>query len=107
MTSSKRISRHEELIAFDALWEEHRPQSFLPIYARDADSSRGEAFPALWYLNHCHVTDIQYLELASILLVVHDRKISHMGLGHCTTMESVDQTGISIVLRICGIALLI
>lgn len=57
------------------------------------------------YLNHCPLTGIQYLELARILLVVHDPKISHMGIGHRTTMESVDQTGISIVLRICGIAL--
>lgn len=79
-------------------------QSFLPIYIHEADYSRGEVFPEIWYLNHCQLTGIQYLELARILLVVYDPKIPHMGLGRRAAVQSVDQALIAIVLRICSIA---
>lgn len=105
ITSAQHISRYEELFAFDKSWEEFRPRSFLPIYAREANRSQGEAFPEIWYLNHCHVAGIQYLELARILLVIHDPKVPRMGPSHRAAMHSVDQTLRSIVLRICGIAL--
>jgi hypothetical protein len=85
-------------LPFDKSWKEFRPRSFLPIYAPEADHPRGEAFPEIWYLNHCHVAGIQYSELASILLVVHNPNVPRMGPSHRAAMHSVDQTLRSIVL---------
>jgi hypothetical protein len=104
-TASHRVARYDELVAFDALWAEFGPNSFTPIYAREADFSRGEVFPELWYLNDCHVAGLQHLELARILLAVYNPKIPRLGPSQRTAMRSVDQQLKSIVFRLCGIAL--
>lgn len=105
MTAAQRTAWYEELVAFDTLWTEIGPASFTPVYARDADRSRGEVFPELWYLNDCHVIGIQHLELARILLAVYNPKIPRLGPGQRIAMRSVDLELKSIVKRLCGIAL--
>lgn len=105
MTQAQRVARYEELSGFDALWAELCPASFTPIYTRDAERSRGEVFPEIWYLNNCHVAGIQHLELSRILLAVYNPKIPRLGPGHRIAMRSVDLELKSIVLRLCGIAL--
>jgi hypothetical protein len=105
MTSAHSIARYEELIAFDALWAELGPASFTPMYSREPDRSRGEVFPELWYLNDCHVTGIQHLEIARILLAVYNPQVPRLGPGQRTAMRAVDENLKSIVLRLCGIAL--
>ncbi|KAL9080633.1 MAG: hypothetical protein Q9157_000609 [Trypethelium eluteriae] len=105
MTSMRRIARYEELIAFDALWTELHPASFDPIYVHEPDYSRCEVFPELWYFNDCHVAGIQHLEIARILLAVHNPKIPRLGLGHRVAMQKLDQELRTIVVRLCGIGL--
>jgi hypothetical protein len=53
--SERRIARYDELVAFETFWTELGPPSFKPIYTREADWSRGEVFPELWYLNNCQL----------------------------------------------------
>ena len=74
------------------------------MYAREADRSRGEVFPELWYLNNCHIAGLQFLDLARILLTVYNPRLPRLGTGQRTAMRSVDRKVRAIVLRICGIA---
>lgn len=104
-TIEMKIARYDELVKFEALWEELGPPSFKPIYAQEADRSRGGIFPELWYLNDCHVAGLQFLELARILLTVFNPKLPRLGPYQRTTMWSVDRKVRAIVLRLCGIAL--
>jgi hypothetical protein len=105
MTSAYRIARYKELVAFDALWAELAPASFMPIYAREPDRSRGEVFPELWYLNDCHVAGVQHLEIARILLAVYNPNIPRLGPGQRAATRDMDRDLKSIILRLCGIAL--
>ncbi|KAJ9482353.1 hypothetical protein VN97_g11080 [Penicillium thymicola] len=101
----RRIARYDELVAFGTFWSELGPPSFKPMYAREADRSRGEVFPELWYLNNCHIAGLQFLDLARILLTVYNPRLPRLGTGQRTAMRSVDRKVRAIVLRICGIAL--
>ncbi|OQE14682.1 hypothetical protein PENFLA_c036G00110 [Penicillium flavigenum] len=103
--SERRIARYDELVAFETFWTELSPPSFKPMYAREADRSRGKVFPELWYLNNCHIAGLQFLDLARILLTVYNPRLPHLGTGQRTAMRSVDRKVRAIVLRICGIAL--
>lgn len=102
---SDRIARYDELLAFETQWAESYPPSFYPIYSREPDKSIGEVFPGYWYLHDCHVTGIQHLELARILLAVHNPRLPRLGSNYRTAMSSVDSAVKSGVLRLCGIAL--
>ncbi|OQD87457.1 hypothetical protein PENSOL_c077G02280 [Penicillium solitum] len=102
--NERRIARYDELVAFGTFWSELGPPSFKPIYAREADRSRGEVFPELWYLNNCHIAGLQFLDLARILLTVYNPRLPRLGTGQRTAMRSVDRKVRAIVLRICGIA---
>lgn len=105
MTSAQRNARYGELVAFDALWTELGPASFNPIYSRDPDRTLGQVFPELWYLNDCHVTGIEHLEIARIVLAVQNPNIPQFGVGRRTAMQALDQDIKCILLRLCGIGL--
>ncbi|KAJ5149099.1 hypothetical protein N7448_000677 [Penicillium atrosanguineum] len=100
-----KVTRYDELVAFETLWEKLGPPNFKPIYAREPDRARGKVFPELWYLNNCHVAGLQFLELARILLTVYNPKLPRLGPGQRTAMREVDRKVQKIVLRLCGIAL--
>ncbi|OJZ91257.1 hypothetical protein ASPFODRAFT_41658 [Aspergillus luchuensis CBS 106.47] len=104
MTLSERLARYDKLVAFGTYWEEHKPPSFVPIYARDPDCLRGEVFPEIWFLGSCHAIGIQHLELARILLTVYNPKVVRLGLNRQATLLSIDHEVKTIVLRLCGIA---
>lgn len=104
-SSSDRLTRYDELIAFETRWADSCPSSFNPIHSRDPDRSLGEVFPGYWYLSDCHITAIQHLELARILLAVHNPRLPRLGPTHRAAMSSVDKVVKNSVLRLCGIAL--
>ncbi|KAH8690308.1 hypothetical protein BGW36DRAFT_390575 [Talaromyces proteolyticus] len=105
MTPAHRLARYEELVTFDNLWTELGPSSFNAIHSREPDRSRGEVFPEYWCLNDCHVTGIQHLELARILLAVYNPGIPRMGPYHRLAMQLLDKDVKSTILRLCGLAL--
>jgi hypothetical protein len=102
---SDRITRYDELIFFETRWAESYPSSFNPIHFRDPDKSLGEVFPGYWYLSDCHVAGIQHLELARILLAVHNPRLPRLGPKYRAAMSSVDRAVKNAVLRLCGIAM--
>lgn len=102
---SDRITRYDELIFFESRWAESCPSSFNPIHFRDPDKSLGEVLPSYWYLSDCHVTGIQHLELARILLAVHNPRLPRLGPNYKAAMSSVDTAIKNAVLRLCGIAI--
>ncbi|OKL55466.1 hypothetical protein UA08_09322 [Talaromyces atroroseus] len=101
---SDRLEKYDDLVAFETLWTEYGPSSFNPIYSREPDRFRGDIFPQYWYLNNCHVTGIQHLELARILLMAHNPRLPRLGLNHRIAMSSVDRDIKETVLRLCGMA---
>jgi hypothetical protein len=100
-----RIRRYDELISFETQWAESCPSSFNPIHFRDPDKSLGEVFPGYWYLSDSHVAGIQHLELARILLAVHNPRLPRLGPNYRAAMSSVDRAIKNAVLRLCGIAM--
>jgi hypothetical protein len=98
------VERYEELVEFDRKWLEHRPVSFSPIYNRDPDHNAGQVFPEIWYLTDCHVTGVQHVELARILLAVYNPKIPRLGPGQKAATTRLEKQIMEIVLRLCGIA---
>jgi len=81
------------------------PRSFEPIYFRYPNPAYNEVFPEIWYLDAIHVTGIQHVELARILLAVSNPYLPKLGLGHVAAMGKLSSELKSIVLRLCGIAL--
>ena len=94
-----------ELMASERLWTENMPASFTPIYSKDPDRSIGDVLPEIWYLSDCHVTGVQHLELARILLAVHNPTRPRLGPGHFASMKALSRELKAIVLRLCGMAL--
>ena len=93
------LKQHEKM------WPEVLPASFEPIYYRDPDRSKGEVFPEICYLADCHVTGVQHVDLAKILLAVYDPTRPKLGPGHVASIKALSQELRTIILRLCGIAM--
>ncbi|KAJ9605496.1 hypothetical protein H2200_010153 [Cladophialophora chaetospira] len=89
----------------EKMWSEVLPASFEPIYYRDPDRLKGEVFPEVCYLADLHVTGVQHVDLAKILLTVYDPTRPKLGPGHVASMKALSQELRTIVLRLCGIAM--
>lgn len=85
-------------------WGEVLPVTFEPIHFRDPDRDAGEVWPEICYVADCHVTGVQHVELARILLAVYDPTRPRLGPGHVAGMKALRQELKAIVLRLCGIA---
>jgi hypothetical protein len=46
--------RWTELQLCNSQWQEGKPISFTPVYYREHDRSKKEAFPEIWYFQACH-----------------------------------------------------
>lgn len=49
-----------------------------PIFEKKADRSRGELFPAIWYSSDEHVTAVQHLEIANMILTAQNPYLSYV-----------------------------
>ncbi|KAG4441357.1 hypothetical protein IFR05_003171 [Cadophora sp. M221] len=86
-------------------WQHDKPDSFTPYYYRDADRSKGEAFPEILHIHPCHIIGIQHHKLAQILLSTFDPKIPRIGKGRYDA-EHAMLIGVKQNLReLCGIGL--
>jgi hypothetical protein len=98
-------SRWIALKALEGQWEEHLPSSFDPIYSTATEFPEVGFFPELWYVSTCHVTGLQHLELARILLALYDPLRPKVGPGYLSHLRELSASIRNIVRRLCGMAL--
>lgn len=59
------IGHWKELKSRCERWQERKPTSFTPIYYREADREKREAFPEIWFVHGCQS---KFLELLVSLI---------------------------------------
>jgi hypothetical protein len=100
-----RTEHWKELKDFEIMWAYCKPLSFSPIQDQEPDRSQRQCFPQIWYMSECHVSGMQYLDLARILLAVYDPSIPRLGSGSIAATRRMAAAVREIVLRICGTAM--
>lgn len=61
--------------------------------------------PEIWFLSDCHVTGVQHMDLASILLTVYDPRIPRLGLSQRAATRRIEKEVMATVKRLSGIAI--
>jgi Fungal specific transcription factor domain len=79
------------------------PSSFEPVYQREPGLDGN--LPEIWYLSPCHVTGVNHLELARILLAASDPTMPKLGRGYKTAIQDLSSSLKTSVLKICGTAM--
>ena len=102
---TKNSDDYEELSKCNRRWRERRPDTFTPLYHNHADSRKQEFFPELWFLSDCHVTGVQHMDLASIMLTVYNPLTPKLGPGSRIAACVMDDEIKTTVRRLCGVAL--
>lgn len=74
----KNIATYHELVAYSEQWMECKPQSFTPLYYKEAEPD-GDIFPSVWYLNDAVVNGMQYYYLIDIVLAAYNPEIPSLG----------------------------
>lgn len=104
-TFADRMSRYNELVAFERLWTELGPSSFHPVYSSLQGFPSGKILPEVWFLRSCHIVGMQHLELARMLLKIYNPRISRIGPNQLVFQSSVDREIKLIIRGVCGIAI--
>ncbi|POR32114.1 Uncharacterized protein TPAR_07684 [Tolypocladium paradoxum] len=94
----------KSLKSFLDIWNIQQPSHFQPLYYEEPDPSRGTYFPRVWQANACQVMGLQHLELARIVLEVHDTKLERLGIGAGAANKAVEDCLRQSTKRICGLA---
>lgn len=81
------------------------PLSFEPMYHREPDTTQGEVFPSLFYLETIHVSGTTYIEPARMPLGWFNPAIPKLGHGCQRATKVVLASNKKILFRLCGIAL--
>ncbi|KAF7597359.1 hypothetical protein BBP40_006300 [Aspergillus hancockii] len=77
---------------------------FVPILEKQADKSKGEIFPTVWYCSSAQVFGAQHYEIARMILIAENPNIKNG--PHCRVAHRKVEAHVrSIVLNICGIGL--
>ncbi|PYI00349.1 hypothetical protein BO78DRAFT_45223 [Aspergillus sclerotiicarbonarius CBS 121057] len=97
--------RYEQLCEYSRQWQALTPSTFDPLYCRQPNLSKGEAFPVLWYLDDCTVTGIQHWHLARLLLTVFDPTVPRLGPGRKAAVARRETEIKHHVFSLCGIAI--
>jgi hypothetical protein len=98
------VERWNELREFETHWDHSKPLSFMPIHYQEADRSKGECLPHIWYMAEVHVTGLLSLDLARILLTVYNPNIPRIGPGVMAAQRRIAEEVHDIVIRLCGTA---
>jgi hypothetical protein len=61
------LSHWLELKEASERWKAEKPSSFRPIYWREAERGRGDAFPEIWHSHACHSESFQIFAAARML----------------------------------------
>jgi hypothetical protein len=95
-----------DLMEYNTQWEKAKPSSLTPIYYRDPDRGKREAFPEIWYSQACHskflascqailltvslVIGVQHHLLARIILAIFDPKLPRIGGSRSTAVRAME-----------------
>jgi hypothetical protein len=82
-----------------------RPDSFHPLYYREADPGKGRYFPEIVQMNDCQVLGLQHFEIACLLLEVYHPQRLPIGPGATTRNFAIDERVRQHTLRVCGLTL--
>ncbi|KAF3771109.1 hypothetical protein M406DRAFT_354693 [Cryphonectria parasitica EP155] len=94
-----------ELDQYNRQWTGGLPSSFTPIFEREPDADKDEAFPEVWYQSACHAIGVQHHLLAELFLVSFDPKIPRMGVQRKEAAKRTSERIKNLVRRMCGIGL--
>ncbi|KAL3483917.1 hypothetical protein BJX62DRAFT_248921 [Aspergillus germanicus] len=100
-----RLGQWEFLEGFKRNWETMRPDSFHPLYYREADPGKGRYFPEIVQMNDCQVLGLQHFEIACLLLEVYHPQRLPIGPGATARNLAIDERVRQHTLRVCGLAL--
>ncbi|KAF5625047.1 major facilitator superfamily transporter [Fusarium sp. NRRL 52700] len=89
---------------FQRNWDEKRPPHFAPLYYRERNPSQGRHFPEYWITSPCQMLALQHIELARIVLAVHDTKIQ-LGIGGRAAHKALEELMREATRRVCGLAM--
>ncbi|KAF5529234.1 major facilitator superfamily transporter [Fusarium phyllophilum] len=99
-----RSQQWEAIKDFQRNWDEKRPPHFAPLYYRERDPSEGQYFPEYWITSPCQMLALQHIELARIVLAVHDTKIQ-LGIGGRAAHKALEELMREATRRVCGLAM--
>lgn len=99
------FSKWVELKDYSEKWQEMKPSSFTPIFYREANAQKREAFPEVWYSHACHIIGVQHHKLGQILLAIFDPKIPRVGGSRSTAVKSMEEQIKQDLRELCGIGL--
>ncbi|KAL9568994.1 hypothetical protein ACKAV7_006861 [Fusarium commune] len=99
-----RSQQWEAIKDFQRNWDEKRPPHFAPLYYRERNPSEGRYFPEYWITSPCQMLALQHIELARIVLTVHDTKIQ-LGIGGRAAHKALEELMREATRRVCGLAM--
>lgn len=99
-----RSQQWEAIKDFQRNWDEKRPPHFAPLYYRERNPSEGRYFPEYWITSPCQMLALQHIELARIVLAVHDTKIQ-LGIGGRAAHKALEELMREATRRVCGLAM--
>ncbi|KAF5530987.1 major facilitator superfamily transporter [Fusarium mexicanum] len=99
-----RSQQCEAIKDFQRNWDEKRPPHFAPLYYRERNPSEGRYFPEYWITSPCQMLALQHIELARIVLAVHDTKIQ-LGIGGRAAHKALEELMREATRRVCGLAM--
>ncbi|KAF4501102.1 hypothetical protein FAGAP_2687 [Fusarium agapanthi] len=105
--STDNRTRHQQWEAikdFQRNWDEKRPPHFAPLYYRERNLSEGRYFPECWIPRPCQMLALQHIELARIVLAVHDTKIQ-LSIGGRAAHKALEELMREATRRVCGLAM--
>ncbi|KPM39738.1 hypothetical protein AK830_g6843 [Neonectria ditissima] len=100
-----RSQQWNALKAFEKSWDECPPPHFAPLYFNERNPSEGRYFPTIWLANQCQIMALQHVELARIVLAVHDSKLQRIGIGATAAYQALEEVLRQSTRRICALAL--
>ncbi|KAF5611415.1 major facilitator superfamily transporter [Fusarium subglutinans] len=99
-----RSQQWEAIKDFQRNWDEKRPPHFAPLYYRERSPSEGRYFPQYWITSPCQMLALQHIELARIVLAVHDTKIQ-LGIGGRAAHKALEELMRDSTRRVCGFSM--
>ncbi|KAI8675625.1 Zn(2)-C6 fungal-type domain-containing protein [Fusarium keratoplasticum] len=99
-----RTQQWEALKTFQRNWDEHTPPHFAPLYYQERNPAEGRYFPTIWLASQCQVMAQQHVELARIVLAVHDSKLQ-LGIGGRAAHKALEKLLRDSTRKICGLAM--
>ncbi|KAF5003075.1 hypothetical protein FDECE_10356 [Fusarium decemcellulare] len=102
--SRSRSQQWEALKLFQRNWDERQPPHFTPLYYNEHNLAEGRYFPTIWLASQCQIMALQHVELARIVLAVHDSKLQ-LGIGGRAAHQALEELLRESTRRICGLAM--